>query len=119
MSTDAERVLKRRALLKKLLLPMFVCVVGAAYVVSKSSTKTQKAYFNPERNLEQGRRSLAGPYDETINGNLPAWTSAYANVWDPIISTDTPTYWYVNKVGSGKNYSSLKRITMTVLTSSL
>lgn len=49
------------------------------------------------RKLVPGRRSLADPYDTSVS-SLPAWTSTYANVWDAISTSDTPTFWYLNKV---------------------
>ena len=91
--------LKRRKALAKMALPVLFCVVGASYYLTGGNAGDNLevgGFFNPERNLAPGRRSLA-EYDQTTT-SLPAWTSTFANVWDPMLPTDTPTMWYETKV---------------------
>ena len=77
---------KRKSLAKKMVLPvLFCCVVGTSYMFRRSS------------HINSSERRLA--YDVTTS-SLPAWTSTYANVWDPILTSDTPTFWYEIKVRS-------------------
>jgi len=87
---------KRSFATKRFLTPLAICVlVGASYMFGGNSNGSD--HNIAERKLAPGSRSLATAYDTTAT-SLPAWTSTYANVWDPILPTDTPTFWYETKV---------------------
>jgi hypothetical protein len=82
---------------KRFLTPLVICaLVGASYMFGGNGIITSDNSI-AERNLAPGSRSLATAYDTTATF-LPSWTSTFANVWDPILSTDTPTFWYETKV---------------------
>ena len=44
-------------------------------------------------------RSLYTPYDTSTAVTLPTWTDNLADVWDPVLATDTPLYWFIPKAG--------------------
>ena len=82
---------------KRFLTPLVICaLVGATYMFGGNGIITSDNSI-AERNLAPGSRSLATAYDTTATF-LPSWTSTFANVWDPILPTDTPTFWYETKV---------------------
>ena len=81
---------------KRYLTPLVICVlVGASYMFGGSGNASDNT--GAARKLAPGSRSLATAYDTTATF-LPAWTNTFANVWDPIVPSDTPTFWYETKV---------------------
>lgn len=78
-----------------LVLAAFAVVIGA---LLRSTTHDEEASI--VRALHEHSRALQWtPYDTTTTVTLPSWTDSLADVWDPILSTDTPMFWSIPKAG--------------------
>jgi len=86
--------LEKKIFLRKLIPALLVLSIGATYVIQNFREISSLEASNYK--ALQSHRNLA--YD-TSTSALPSWTSNLADVWDPMLPTDTPTFWYETKGG--------------------
>jgi len=83
---------KPRTIIAKLAPPLFCFMAGMAVFY-------REANGIPAMGTILRTRQLYVPYNTSTTVNLPEWTKSFADVWEPMLESDTPFFWEIPKAG--------------------
>jgi hypothetical protein len=82
---------------------LLVAVSMFALMGNMSQQSREQLNFQPETQVQH--RRLQGTYDTSVS-EIPAAYMHAANVWDPLVASDQPVFWYLAKCG-GATFASV------------
>lgn len=87
----------------KLIAPAGLLMVAAMFAFVNNGEQTRQLSFNPDSGTQH--RKLQSTYDTTV-APVPDAYAHVGNVWDPVVATDQPVFWYLAKCG-GATFSTV------------